>query len=537
MYRGSPPQSRVERLIAFGRLVLAVASLAAIYVDPFEPARFPELTYTLLAVYAAYALGCAVWSVIAPDASRTRQVGMHVVDLVFFGVINGMTAGPSSPLFVYFVFSMICAMLRFGRRGTIATAAFAFGTFVVSGLLIGATQDIELNRFIIRGTYILVSGSLLVYLAEFQQRTNADLARMADWPRIRSNDRHDLLATLLREVLVIFRPARAILAFEHPGGKIALVAHDEGGFTCDEEPPDVAAALATPDPDASLEDIAAGIPVRLLKRYGATAAVATAFEGELVRGRVILLHEGRDRVEQDELLRIAVNVISARLDHEYAADHLRRGAVAEERVRVARDLHDSVLQSLTGAALQLHTIPRLIEKNREEALQRLKEIEDVIVTDQKELRGFIEQLHPDRRRGDAAVLSTRLHSLAERFRQQWSIEVSTTVAPMIEFLPSAVRHEIYGIVAEAIANAAKHSRAKSVSALIRLHAAEVHIRVTDDGIGFPFRGILTLDAMIHNARGPVTLRERVSLLRGDMTIESTENGSTIDVQIPAAAGG
>lgn len=537
MDRGSSPQGRVERLIAFGRLVLALASFAAVYLDPFEPSRYPELTYSLLGIYAFYATAAAIWSVAAPDASRHRQVAMHVVDLVFFGAINGLTAGASSPLFIYFVFSMICAMLRFGRRGTIATAAFAFVTFVGSGLLIGERHELELNRFIIRSTYILVAGSLLVYFAEVQQRTQADLARIAEWPRLTSKDRKELISALLREMLAIFRPAGIVIAYEHPAGSAAFVAADDGAFTCYDEPQEIADAILEPDPDASLEDIAAGIPVRLLKRYGVEAAVITEFSGELVRGRLVLLQEKRGGVARGELLRAAVNVIAARLDHEHASDHLRRGAVAEERVRVARDLHDSVLQSLTGAALQLRTIPRLIEKNRDEALDRLREIENVIVTGQKELRGFIEQLHPDRRRGDAVVLSTRLHALAERFRQQWSIEVKASVEPMIEFLPVAVRHEIYGIVAEAIANAAKHAHAKHVHARVAMHAARVQIRVADDGKGFPFRGLLDLETMIRTARGPVTLKERVSLLRGNMTIDSAETGSTIDVQIPAAAGG
>lgn len=538
MHRGFPPQNRVERLIAFGRLVLALASFAAIYIDPFEPARHPHLTYTLLVIYALWAGACAIWSIVSPTASRPRQVFLHVVDLLFFGVVNAMTAGPSSPLFVYFIFSMICAMLRFGRRGTIATAAFAFVAFIASGILISGAEKIELNRFIIRGTYILVSASLLVYLVDFQQRTYQDLARIAEWPRVQANSPGDLAATLLHEVLLIFHSSRgAILAYGHPGGKRAFVADDEDGFTCDEEPPEIVAALTETEPEASLEDISAGIPVRLLKRYRATAAVITEFSGELVRGRLILLNARGAGVAQSELLRIAVNVLATRLDQEYADDHLRRGAVAEERVRVARDLHDSVLQSLTGAALQLHTIPRLMEKNRDEAILRIREIESVIVNDQKELRGFIEQLHPDRRSGDAVVLSSRLHALAERFRQRWNIEVTTSVASMIEFLPGSVRHEIYGIVAEAIANAAKHSHARNVNADIGLHAAEVHIRVTDDGRGFPFRGKYDLEAMIRESRGPVTLKERVSLLRGAMTIDSTEHGSTVEVRIPAAAGG
>src|SRR5215212_1554140 len=124
------PQSRAERLIAGGRFLLAIASFGAIYFDPLEPSRFPTLTYSLLAAYAAYSLLIAVLTVAMPGSSRRAQLASHLVDLSFFGTVNYMTFGATSPFFMYFVFSIVCAMLRFGRRGTILTAAAALTVFL-----------------------------------------------------------------------------------------------------------------------------------------------------------------------------------------------------------------------------------------------------------------------------------------------------------------------------------------------------------------------------------------------------------------------
>lgn len=117
------PQSRAERLIALGRAVLAAASIGAVYLDPIEPERNPLLTYTLLIAYALYAVAFVLWAIFGPAGTSPRlRIGSHVLDLVFFGTINYLTAGASSPFFVFFVFSIVCSILRFGRRGTALTA-------------------------------------------------------------------------------------------------------------------------------------------------------------------------------------------------------------------------------------------------------------------------------------------------------------------------------------------------------------------------------------------------------------------------------
>ena len=92
------PQSRPERLIAAGRVVLAAASLFAVWLDPSEPARFAGLAYSLLALYLGYA---AVVAVVLPRLSagavaRQRLI-THVLDLGFFSLFIYFTAGLDGP--------------------------------------------------------------------------------------------------------------------------------------------------------------------------------------------------------------------------------------------------------------------------------------------------------------------------------------------------------------------------------------------------------------------------------------------------------
>ena len=110
------PQSRAERFIAAGRVVLATSSLFAVWLDPTEPAKFARVAYSLLVAYVVYSsfIALLVWRSDDP-AGRQRAV-THAVDLAFFSLFIFFTAGPASPFTAYFVFSMVCATLRWQWR-------------------------------------------------------------------------------------------------------------------------------------------------------------------------------------------------------------------------------------------------------------------------------------------------------------------------------------------------------------------------------------------------------------------------------------
>src|SRR5262245_39225844 len=133
------PQVRTERLIATGRVVLASSSLLAIWLDPSQPAKYAAVTYVLMAIYVAYALGLAapVWGA-RPPGLRV-QVATHVVDLVAFSLFIFLTEGPpTSPFFVYFIFSILCATLRWGWQATLWTSLFSVAVFLGMGILGGS---------------------------------------------------------------------------------------------------------------------------------------------------------------------------------------------------------------------------------------------------------------------------------------------------------------------------------------------------------------------------------------------------------------
>lgn len=211
----------------------------------------------------------------------------------------------------------------------------------------------------------------------------------------------------------------------------------------------------------------------------------------------------------------------------------RGEAVSLERARLARDLHDWLLQSMTGVALQLQTLHRLIDRDPALAHERLEETQLAVAQEQRELRRFIETLDPRKPLGDEKQdIVARLSDMASRISRQWSIDVVVEADPVIQLVPDWLHSEIFGIVTEAVANAAKHSACSAVWVTVTRGAGMVSIRVADDGRGFAFTGRHDLQQLVASRRGPVTLKERIQSLGGDLTIESSASGSVLYLNVP-----
>lgn len=541
------PQSRSERLIATSRFALAIASALAIYFDPLSPARHPALAYTLLIGYAVYSLVVLVVTMFAAGSSARAQLVSHSLDLLFFGVINSMTAASSSPFFLYFIFSMLCAMLRFSRRGMIIAAVAAGTVFLASALIGTGDAHFELNRLVIRTVYLAVVAVLLIYHADYQQRIQRDLSRIARWRRSLRRGHHDFVSDLLQEAAAIFDAPRVLLAYEVDRQRFAWLCEADRCTVEDDESAELllegtastfvsgSMRAVAGSADLAVRTTRAGLPPRLVDKYRIESVVSTTFKGEFVRGRLVFVDGRPPLLEEINMARIAGSVIASRLDHFHSADRLQRGAVAEDRIRVARDLHDSVLQSLAGVALQLRTLPPLMTRDPEEAHRRIEEIAAVLTTDQRELRWFIEQLRSEHQGSDGEVVTEGLLSLALRSRRQWGIDVETHVEPFVHLLGTEMRLQIYSLVNEAVANAARHAAAKRVTVAVTSMGPDIRINVTDDGRGFPFTGTYDLRALQAMQQGPATLKARVTSLQGDLVIQSSAAGARIAIRFPYEA--
>jgi signal transduction histidine kinase len=212
-------------------------------------------------------------------------------------------------------------------------------------------------------------------------------------------------------------------------------------------------------------------------------------------------------------------------------------AVDHERVRVARDLHDGLLQSFTGVVLQLETVHSLLESRPDEARQMITDTQATMMADQRELRRFVEQLRPRAARREATFdFAGRLEDLRSRFDKQWGVKLAFDVEQVDPTISGFIGQETFRLIHEAVTNSAKHGAASFVRVEVRTAGSEMHIQVADNGTGFAFRGRLTLEEMKEQGTGPMILAERVQSLNGSLVVDSTEGGATVTMSVPLGWG-
>ncbi|PYM59102.1 MAG: hypothetical protein DMD79_18330, partial [Candidatus Rokuibacteriota bacterium] len=273
------------------------------------------------------------------------------------------------------------------------------------------------------------------------------------------------------------------------------------------------------------------------ERFAIRAVLALSVRGESVEGYLFLLD--KDELTSDDLVlgEIVARQTAARMDHFYLSQRLRQVAAAEERVRVARDLHDGVLQSLAGTALQLETVRGLIDQAPEAARERIVEIQRLLSAEQRELREFIQDLKPAALGSPVARagLAVRLDELKGRIGRQWSLTVELSVAHLDARIADQLAYEIYRIVQEALVNAARHAHATTARVEVDAGGDEVRIDITDDGRGFAFRGRHDLAELQAMGVGPVSLRERIAAQGGSLVVDSSDGGSRLSIRLPLAS--
>jgi len=106
------------------------------------------------------------------------------------------------------------------------------------------------------------------------------------------------------------------------------------------------------------------------------------------------------------------------------------------------------------------------------------------------------------------------------------------LAPAIEDVPGELMGQTLLVVQEALLNAAKHSGGTRIEATLDSGPDAVMVQVADNGKGFPFTGSFGLADLAALDSGPLTLRERVTELRGDLQIRSGPSGSTVRITLP-----
>lgn len=247
-------------------------------------------------------------------------------------------------------------------------------------------------------------------------------------------------------------------------------------------------------------------------------------QGETI-GRLYLTNKfGATEFSEEDQALVEMFALHAGIAIENARlhDQVRRLAIVDERDRISRDLHDSVIQSIYGQTLALDDVPELVTDDPDEARRRVDDAIDALHAVIRDIRNFIFGLRPVLL--ESGNLADGLEHLATELRRNGGVEVTIDIEDAgghLADLPIEVVTELLAMAREALSNVARHAGASMCR--VRLTGATdlLRLEIADDGRGFDADR-----AAERGHHGLANMRARSVAIGGTFAVESMSGGGT-----------
>ncbi len=557
-------------MLAFSRLFLALTSLIAWEIHPIATGPYYHFGRLLLLGYIVQSLALLVLLRIQRTPTPRFVLWSQATDILWPSLLCLFTDPPNSIFFVFFLFAMLAAAFRWGFAETMATAVISAGVllFQTAAVRYGPPflkhamfTRLDAPRVIMRCGFLLITGFLLGFLAEAEKelRGEIDLTnRLLSLARIGGRFAMALQDTLIefgrvfgtKEVYEVVSQGSTGRAFKWS----TSVSPERLAEVREIAPAQHATELMREYPHtfymrsstgrkqrcaiAALDDEGRRLESSQLKHLpmpvpGAHSVLVISHEmGRDWTGRFVVVNAYVGRPWEREL-RFAQNIlrqVGPALYSVYLFRRFRSRAGAVERARVARELHDTVIQSLISIEMQIDVLRRR-DTNDSQLSAELQRIQDLLRQEVLNLRELMQTMRPPDI-GPHQFLDF-IAQLVERFSRDTGV-VTRFVSELQEVaLPAATCQELARVVQEALVNIRKHSGAQSAVVRFGSQNGWWKLVIDDNGKGFPFAGRFTLTQLDDFHRGPTVIKERVRAVGGDMVIESNPgHGSKLEITIP-----
>jgi signal transduction histidine kinase len=257
----------------------------------------------------------------------------------------------------------------------------------------------------------------------------------------------------------------------------------------------------------------------LVAKFSMHGVATAAFAAATCTGRLFVLDRSNWTAEHLPLTQIMAYRTGIRLDSLTIQRQNQAAAAIKERMRLTRDLHDGILQSLTAAALQLS----LVDKKSD--LSRIAVVTQLLAKEQRRIREFVDEVHPKSKSRSNIVTGDDLQQVVQETGQYWNCTTSFSLAPHSATMPQPLANQVSFVLAEAVANAARHGGASNVEVAMEKTNGHLAINIRDNGSGF-----VGLDKHEHDE--PASIRERVRALGGSLDIATFSNGAELAIRVP-----
>ncbi len=577
---------RIERWLASARVFLAVSALVAIWMDPGE-IRYSLWAYGLLAFYILQGFFIIVFLRRHQESTPSFRLLVHSADIIWPALISIFATGQSNPFFLFFVFVLAGAAYRWGLWETVGTAAAAVLLLWIESFLfhwgfinwlngIFASHhwplltvdftDYEPKRLFMRSIYLLVLGFLLGYLAEQQKQLRAEkavIARTLGKARVEAG-LTGTIEEIAGELLSMYGAKQMFIASQETSnyrvfvGELRRVGentafrwldpsasdrdlylYESPATTCyvkrtSKKDPASFSILGLDRTGGRVQEVTPEFLDPLAQKYDFKSLMTVSFVfGREWSGRILLLDPSLTGETEEELrfLQELVQQVGPAVYNVLLLRRLRLRAGALERARFARELHDGAVQSLIAVEMQVDVLRRQSPGRPELVAPELKRIQALLREEVLKLRELMQQMKT--LDVDSKKLLGLLSDTVERFQRETGISARFLCDLAEVNMPQPVCRELARIIQEALVNVRKHSEARQVLVRLGSRNGAWHVLIEDDGRGFPFAGRLSHAEMETLGKGPLVIKERVRLIEGELTVESSPGqGSRLEIAVP-----
>ena len=530
------------RVIALGRALLACLFLLALWMDASQPSQAPEQTFILLLGYigVSCALVAIIWNDWWLDAKLAAPT--HILDILLFTLLVFSTEGYTSPFFLFFTFILFSAAIRWGWRETAVTAL----VLVILYAGMGAANAVEsggafrYDRFIVRAGHLTILSALLIWfgvhqgLSTWAARGGGIADAEGDEPLLNAVLIAAARRAMSRKALLDWRAADQEADSRLRFWDGAISSSDVGKPLLREG--GGAPFLYDLKNDRSLRRVAKRQPA-----FGAAADlmdVNAAREAGLKEGLAIPLesHGGKGvlflekidglSIDHIELAELISRDVADRIRQQDLLNAMEETAEAGARLKIARDLHDSIVQFLAGAAFRIEAMSRRA-KAGDEVQEDLVELKRLMLEEQADLRAFIEALRSGQE-VELETLAAQLQTLSRKLGEQWNIGCRFSAETADRPVPARLLIDAQQLMRESVANAVRHGKATSVDIRVSAGPKWFCLRLVDDGIGLS----PSAQGEIGEPEHPRSLRERVSEAGGELRLRSLSSGTRVTIMLP-----
>ena len=534
-----------ERLVNVTRFVLALSALIIIYIDPSEPDRLVNITYTALALYTVYS--GFVYFVCLRHKSVIQSAALYWIDVAWYVVLISLSSGTNSLFFFFFFFAILVASFRAGYKAGLEVTIVSATLFVTIGYFTTPTP-IEPNRFILRAVYLASIGYLMAYWGGSETTHKRRLALLKDVSRA-SNPRFGVdqtIDSILRKLRAFYDADTCLLINTGPVANAHTLRRvdrrDSGSTNQVESVGAEASQLLAWQPEwavtwhnsstkrwfktscsvynylsgerfkdvdedytwiADLLDTDSFITVPIYQRHTFT-------------GRLYLTSKHRRFNYGDvDFLRQVIDHVMPMIDNIRLVDRLASQASEYERQRISRDIHDSAIQPYIGLKLGLDALRRTVSNDDPVAsgLAELVERTDSVI---KDLRTYVGGLQDGGSRERVNVLTSSIERQAKQLGEFYGINVDVQIATHLD-VNGRLAAELFQIVREGLSNIRRHTPATRARISIASLNGDVVLDIENESSG----------AMSANTFTPRSITERAIGLGGRVSVDVNNAARTI----------